>query len=133
MRKGFVAMMSVLVLAGAACSKSSSDSSPTSPAAPSAAGCNDATATDLSSDDPFTVTIVNFAFQPDCFKAKSASSITIENNGTVTHTFTIDGTQVDVSINAGDTFNGESAGLAPGTYPFHCRIHTQMTGTVIVI
>ena len=37
-------------------------------------------------------------------------------------TFTIDGTQVDVRINGGQTFNGESAGLAPGAYRFHCKI-----------
>ena len=60
------------------------------------------------------VTIQDLAFTPDCFAAASASSITIENKDTVTHTFTIDGTQVDVSIDGGQTFNGESAGLDPG-------------------
>ena len=43
------------------------------------------------------------------------------------------GSEVDVAIQGGTTFNGESAGLAPGTYPFHCKIHPTMTGTVIVL
>jgi plastocyanin len=132
MRRTYIVLIAVLMLSGGACSKSSSGTSPTTTTS-LAAGCTDATATDLSADDPFTVVIVNFAFQPSCFKAKSTSSITVENQGTFTHTFTIIDTQVDVSIDAGQTFNGESAGLAPGTYQFHCRIHSQMTGTVIVV
>jgi len=126
----------VIALVGAvaltACSSNSS-SSAGGGGATAAPMCTADNATDLSGDNPFTVTIQNLAFQPDCFKAASASAITIDNKDTVTHTFTIDGTQVDVTINGGQTFNGESAGLAPGTYPFHCKIHSQMTGTVIVV
>jgi plastocyanin len=95
-------------------------------------GCTADTATDLTGDDPFTVVIQDLAFDPSCFSAASASSIVIENRDSVTHTFTIDGTPVDVEIAGGDTFQGASAGLAAGTYPFHCRIHAAMTGTVIV-
>jgi plastocyanin len=133
MRKTLIGSLAVLALAGTACSKSSdTTATPNTGPTHSEAGCTAASAKDLSTDDPFTVTIVNFAFQPNCFTAKSSSSITIHNEGDTTHTFTIDGTPVDVSLNAGKTFNGESAGLEPGTYPFHCKIHTQMTGTVIV-
>ena len=88
---------------------------------------------DLSGDDPFHITIQGFAFDPPCFKAASASSIEIVNEDSVTHTFTIKGTIVDVQIDGGGRFGGESAGLAPGTYDFFCKIHPQMTGTVIVV
>lgn len=145
MRKVFIAVVAVTALTGAACSSNSSDtgSSPSQAAASgttgttgasgaTGSGCTAATAVDLTGDDPFTVTIQGLAFHPDCFAAKSASAITIQNKDSVTHTFTIDGTQVDVTIQGGTTFNGESAGLAPGTYPFHCKIHSTMTGTVIV-
>jgi plastocyanin len=133
----FIALVAVTALTGAACSSSSGDSGATgstSGGTPSEApaGCTADSAVDLTGDDPFVVTIQGLAFHPDCFAAKSASSITIKNKDTVTHTFTIDGTDVDVTIEAGTTFNGESAGLAAGTYPFHCKIHTKMTGTVIV-
>jgi plastocyanin len=144
MRKMLIGLVALAALTGAACGSNGGDSA-NSPSAvttgatgatgttgATGAGCTAANAVDLTGDDPFTVTIQGLAFHPDCFAAKSASAITIQNKDTVTHTFTIDGTQVDVTIQGGTTFNGESAGLAPGTYPFHCKIHSTMTGTVIV-
>jgi plastocyanin len=133
MRKTLIALVALTVLTGAACSSDSGDTGSTGGGSPTgSSGCTADTAVDLTGDDPFVVTIQDRAFSPDCFAAKSAASITVDNKDTVTHTFTIDGTQVDVTIEAGTTFSGESAGLAPGTYPFHCKIHTSMTGTVIV-
>jgi plastocyanin len=139
MRKMLIALVALTALTGVACGGGGNDGGSSTGGATSAgatggtaAGCTAATATDLTGDDPFVVTIQGLAFHPNCFAAKSASSITIVNKDTVTHTFTIDGTQVDVTIPGGQTFNGESAGLAPGTYPFHCKIHKTMTGTVIV-
>jgi plastocyanin len=131
MRRVVVTLLMLLALVGAACSKGSTGGSPTGNG--NASGCTDANAVDLTADDPFTITISGNVFSPNCFKAASASSITIVNNDSVDHTFTIDGTQVDAPLPAGQTFNGESAGLAPGSYPFHCKVHPQMTGTVIVV
>lgn len=134
--------VAVLALVGAGCS-SSGDNVGTSGTAGTTAtgsgstdsesGCTDTNAVDLSGDDPFTVTIENFAYDPSCFKASAASTITIENKDSVTHTFSIDGTQVDATINGLETFNGESPGLAPGSYGFYCKLHPTMTGTVIVV
>ena len=135
MRKTLVAVIALTALAGAACSSDGDGGSTDATGgtgATSASGCTAETAVDLTGDDPFVVTIQDLAFSPDCFAAESASSIAVENKDSVTHTFTIDGTQVDVSIDGSETFNGESAGLDPGTYPFHCTIHSAMTGTVIV-
>ncbi len=77
------------------------------------AAAPDASAVDLTADNPFTITVKDLAFSPDCFKAASTSSITIVNNDSVDHTFTIDGTQVDAPLPAGQTFNGESADSPP--------------------
>jgi plastocyanin len=148
MRKMLLVMVAVLALVGAACSSNDDGGStdttggttggttgtPASTGSTgSTSGCTEANAVDLSGDDPFTVTIQNFAFDPPCFKASGASAITIDNKDGTTHTFTITGTQVDATIDGGKTFNGESAGLAPGSYDFFCRIHPTMTGTVIVV
>ena len=136
MRTTLVAMLALTALAGAACSSGGDNGASTGATggtgATSASGCRADNAVDLTGDDPFVVTIQDLAFSPDCFAAASASSITIENKDSVTHTFTIDGTDVDVSIDGGKTFDAPSAELAPGTYPFHCKIHSSMTGTVIV-
>lgn len=148
MRKMLLVMVAVLALVGAACSSGDDNAGTTGTtggttgttgttgstgSTGSASGCTEANAVDLSGDDPFAVTILNFEFDPPCFKASSASSITIDNKDGTTHTFSIDGTQVDATIDGGQTFNGESPGLAPGSYDFYCKIHPTMTGTVIVV
>jgi plastocyanin len=154
MRKMLLVMVAVLALAGAACSSGDDNAGATGGTSTtggttgttgstgttgatgstgSESGCTAANATDLSADDPFTVTIKDFAYDPPCFVAASTSTITIENKDGTPHTFSIDGTQVDVTIDGGKTFNGESAGLAPGSYDFYCKIHPTMTGTVIVV
>jgi plastocyanin len=139
MRKMLLVMVAALALVGAACSSSNDTGGPTGTtggttgSTGSTSGCTAANAVDLSGDDPFTVTIQDFAFDPPCFKAASASTITVDNKDGTTHTFTIEGTQVDVTIDGGQTFNGESGNLAPGSYDFHCNIHPTMTGTVIVV
>ena len=140
MRKTLVAVVALTALVGAACSSSGDGGGSTGTTgttggtgATSGAGCKAKDAVDLTGDDPFVVTIQDLAFHPDCFAAASASFITVENKDSVTHTFTIDGTDVDVSIDGGQTFNGPSAGLDPGRYDFHCKIHPSMTGTVIVM
>jgi plastocyanin len=89
---------------------------------------------DLSAGDTFTITIANLAFEPDCLTARAAQGITIANEDSVEHTFTIDGTPIDVTIAGGETFDGEpvSGVVAPGTYDFSCRIHPSMTGSIAV-
>jgi plastocyanin len=66
--------------------------------------------------------------------ARSEQSISITNEDSVLHNFSIEGTQVDVDIQPGTTFNGESAGLKPGTYPFFCKYHRTrgMVGVIVV-
>ena len=96
-------------------------------------GCTDASATDLSGDDPFTITIQDSTWDPDCVKASGATAITIENKDSVDHTFTIPDTQVDAPLPGNETFKGEAAGLDPGTYEFICTIHPTITGTIIVV
>jgi len=112
---------------------------PSSPApTPSAAAltCKEAKAVDLSSDDPFTITVDHFQFTPDCFIASAEAAIAIENNADINHTFSIDGTLVNAPLRAHHTYKHSGGGgfLTPGTaYPFHCSIHPQMTGTWFVV
>ncbi len=83
----------------------------------------------------FTITISDFAFDPNCFTASASQGISIENQDAADHTFTITGTDVDVPIAAGQTFNGEpiSGAVSPGTYDFLCTLHPTMTGQVTIV
>jgi plastocyanin len=83
----------------------------------------------------FTITISDFAFDPNCFTASASQGISIENQDAADHTFTITGTDIDVPIAAGQTFNGEpiSGAVGPGTYDFLCTLHPTMTGQVTIV
>ena len=83
----------------------------------------------------FTITISDFAFDPNCFTASASQGISIENQDAADHTFTITGTDIDVPIAAGQTFNGEpiSGAVSPGTYDFLCTLHPTMTGQVTIV
>jgi plastocyanin len=78
-----------------------------------------------------TVAIKNFAFSPNPITVKTGTTLTVVNNDTITHTFTANSGAFDT----GDLAGGRRAHLAldrPGTYAYHCQIHTFMKGTVRV-
>lgn len=81
------------------------------------------------------MTIADFTFDPACFTASASQGITVVNEDDVGHTFTMVGTDINVPIAGGETFNGEPiAGVVePGTYEFVCTIHPQMTGEATVV
>src|SRR5205085_7670855 len=76
---------------------------------------------DLTAGPVFTLAMKNIQFHPRCFKARSSQSIHLVNEDNVLHNFTIPGTQVNVNVQPGKFFNGESANLKPGTYQFFCK------------
>ena len=134
MRKAIVVTAVVLLAAG--CGGGGGGTNNGSPSAgPTSTGSGgQANCVDLTSGPVFTLVQKNIAFHPKCFKARSAQSIHIVNEDSILHNFTIAGTQVNVDVQPGKFFNGESAGLKPGTYQFFCKFHKSsgMTGTVIV-
>jgi plastocyanin len=76
-----------------------------------------------------TVTIDNFAFAPKTLTVKAGTKITVKNKDSTTHTFTADKGAFD----AGDIDSGSSATVTvkkPGTYAYHCNIHSSMHGTI---
>ena len=76
-----------------------------------------------------SVTIDNFAFAPKTLTVKAGSKITVKNKDSTTHTFTADKGAFDT----GDIDSGSSASVTvkkPGTYAYHCNIHSSMHGTI---
>jgi plastocyanin len=77
-----------------------------------------------------TITIADFAFDPNTISVSGPTEVTITNEDDVAHTFTLDDESVDEEIDPGATVTvtvdvSESTGFA-------CRFHPQMTGTVEV-
>jgi plastocyanin len=136
MRKLVFVLVGVLALGLAACS--SDDGGGTTGAETGTTGSTGSTAggdcADLTGEGAtFTITIADFAFDPNCFTASASQGITIVNQDDADHTFTIPDTQIDVPIAAGETFNGEPRAVEPGTYDFLCTIHPTMTGQVTIV
>ena len=77
------------------------------------------------------VTIKDFAFSPAEIPAKVGQTIAFTNEDSAPHSATLD----DRTCTTATLSNGASGGLvfdAAGSYPFHCRIHPDMKGTITV-
>jgi plastocyanin len=75
--------------------------------------------------------IRNFAFLPSTLVITAGTTVTVTNHDTVAHTWTSNGHLFDSGdIPPGGTFSFTFT--TPGTYSYHCSIHSFMTGTVVV-
>jgi plastocyanin len=82
-------------------------------------------------DEGSTVMMADLAFNPSEIRIKKGSEVTFTNNDTVAHTVTAD----DGSFDSGELPVGESFRQLfeqAGTFQYHCTIHPQMIGAVIV-
>ena len=87
-----------------------------------------AAATTPSAKKP-SVTIEGSEFSPKTLKVKAGAKVTVKNKDGATHTFTANKGAFDT----GDIGGGTSATVTvkkPGTYAYHCEIHSTMKGTV---
>ena len=74
--------------------------------------------------------IADFNFSPTELSVSEGQTITITNVGETSHTFTTEDEAVDETIEAGTTVDIPLTGVTSGG--FHCRFHSQMTGTLTV-
>ena len=119
------AVLAALLLLAPACGDDSSDDAGST--GTTAAGGDDCAA----SGEDATVTIADFAFDPDSVTVASGGVVAVSNEDGTTHTFTSDEAGFDCSIEAGETAN-VLVDAAAGDYEFHCTIHPTMTGTITV-
>ncbi|MDP4271302.1 MAG: cupredoxin family copper-binding protein [Bacteroidota bacterium] len=77
------------------------------------------------------VFIQNMSFNPSSLTVAQGTTVTWTNKESVTHTVTS-----NTSIfNSGSLSNGGTFSYkfnTVGTFPYHCSIHSGMTGTIIV-
>jgi len=83
-------------------------------------------------ENTVSVTASGFAFKPTTATAKAGEVyFEIKNDDSTNHTFTIDGTDVDIHVSGGTTGEKETD-LKAGSYEWHCTIHSTMKGTLTV-
>jgi plastocyanin len=78
-----------------------------------------------------TVNIQNFAFDPPEVTAAVGETIGWTNADSAPHTATTD----DGGCDTGNIAQNATAGLvfdAAGTFPYHCNVHPNMTGTITI-
>ncbi len=127
MRRSTLALAVVLALFGTACSNGDGDGGPGG-----TEDCVDLTAR----GDTFTIRMEDNEFLPACFTANAAQSIRVVNDDAGLHSFTLEGTSIDVDIAGGETFEGDpvTGVVEPGTYQLICKYHLPgMTGEVRVV
>ena len=68
-----------------------------------------------------TVTMTNNQFEPAA-PVVGTGSLELVNDGEAPHTFTVDGEDIDIEVEAGETATA-SIDLDPGTYTLFCQFH----------
>ena len=88
---------------------------------------------DLSAELTYAIELVDYAFHPSCAIVATESTFELENTGEAVHTFTLEGTDVDIEVGPGDTYASEDGlDVPPGVYQLRCTLHEQMLGTLDV-
>jgi plastocyanin len=78
------------------------------------------------------VTISGFAFGPATLTVTAGDTVTWTNDDSVAHT----ATSTTGAFDTGELEQGESASVtftSPGTYPYLCTPHPEMTGQIMVV
>jgi cytochrome c oxidase subunit II len=81
-----------------------------------------------------TVTASNYRFAPARITVSAGEVIEVkDSNPTTPHTFTVKGTDIDLSLDPGSS-QAATVDLAPGTYQVLCRFHAGqgMKATLVV-
>jgi plastocyanin len=78
------------------------------------------------------VVLADFSYRPDCLRAAEGAQIALRNTGQAPHTFTIEGTTVDLNLPAGTSTDASLSGVEPGRYTVTCTFHPQMEATLTV-
>jgi plastocyanin len=77
------------------------------------------------------VAIANFSFSPSSITVAVGGLVTWTNSDSATHTVTFDSGPNCGTVSGGGGTTTVAFSVA-GTYPYHCAIHPDMTGTVVV-
>jgi plastocyanin len=121
-----VAALSAVFFVATACSSSSSSGT----SAVGSSSSSEAPA-NVEGKSTFELSAVNFFFSPSTLEGSAGQdlAITIKNEGTTQHTFTIDSLNIDVAIDPGQSQQVDVTFPQTGTVQFYCRFH-QTNGMI---
>lgn len=92
---------------------------------------DETTTTNGTSGNPNEILMQGSSFSPASITIQAGTKITWRNKDGMTHTVTSDSGVFDSgNIPANGSYSYTFA--TPGSYPYHCNIHTGMTGVVTV-
>jgi plastocyanin len=140
MMKSAILISSVMISAGllTACgggNQASPSSAPTSTAGPSstpAVPSPSAPSSNVAAPAGSQIVISDFAYTVPTL-VRPGQQVTVVNNDSANHTVTSDaGNLFDVRVSGGGGFATFIAPADPGTYPFHCKYHSGMHGSLTV-
>ncbi|HET7653226.1 MAG TPA: cupredoxin domain-containing protein [Acidimicrobiales bacterium] len=126
-----VGLMMVLVVLAAACGDDDDSTAASGSGSGSGSGSVTATTAAKAESDEAYIEIKSFTFTPP-ESVKAGSKVEVRNDDSATHTVTAD----DGSFDTKDVSAGSEASFTapstPGTYKFHCNIHSSMTSELVV-
>jgi plastocyanin len=119
------ALLAALALIGAACGGDEPTTDGTTPPPTET--------TESPAAGSVTLTLTDNAFDPVDVTIASEADLEMVNDGAALHNVTIEGTDFDHDVNAGET-ETETAEVPPGDYRMFCKYHEAlgMEGTITV-
>jgi len=104
----------------------------TSTAGTSSPSAGTSTASPTASPGVQTVVISGFSFQPASLTVQRGASVMWRNDDSVAHRIVSDTNAFSsLNLNQGNTYTHQFS--EAGSYPYHCGIHSYMTGTITVV
>jgi plastocyanin len=105
-------------------------SSGTSSSSGATSGSSSSSSSSDAGSSASTITIKDFAFTTPA-SVSPGTTITVDNKDGTAHTVSSDDGKAfdDAAAPGTSTFTAPST---PGSYPFHCNIHPEMHGTLVV-
>jgi plastocyanin len=80
---------------------------------------------DLTGSPTADIKMLDNKFDPDCFTMSHEQGLTVRNEGTALHNFSVEGSDVDLDVPSGEATNAEAIGgiLQPGDHKVSCKYH----------
>ena len=125
-----IPLSSIAVLVFAAIAAAQPAVVPAEPTTPTESTTPAEESTTPAPNDTTTVEIRNNAFNPAQLHVAPGTTVTFVNNDNVPHTATSDTKLFDLEIPPGSSYPVVLEG--EGTVPYHCELHPEMKGSIVV-